>query len=400
MFRRLLTTLLSKETGCEVRQAHGGAEAIDAAELWRPDLVILDISMPRLDGFAACHALKQGKLKPAPQVMMVSAHSTLEEQVKAFSAGADDYLVKPIDHLEFRSRVHLHFRLREAQAVVKRSQRKLRKRHAELQRLTSERSREMLATQDIAIFTLAKVAESRDNETGMHLTRMREYSQLLACDLRDRSPYADQIDNTFLDDLYRSSPLHDIGKVGIPDAVLLKPGRLTVEEFEIMKQHASIGANILQQAVKQSASGSFLAMAALIAQSHHERWDGTGYPRGLAGADIPLPGRIVAVADVFDALTSKRPYKEPWPAEKAAQYIEEQSGSHFDPVIVDAFRRVLPRFLDVHRSCGDDGSSLMSMLQTATALNSADVTTYIERAMAFTTDVPAFMSRTPDIVMI
>lgn len=385
MLRRLTIAILGGEGVYEIREASDGVEALEVASQWLPDVVLLDINMPRMDGFAACEALKGGLFHPVPQVIMVSGNSALNEQLRAFDCGADDYLVKPIERLEFRSRVQLHFRLREAQAIVNKSRRKLKKRLAELRQLSSERTKETLATQDVAIFTLAKVAESRDNETGMHLTRMREYSQLLALQLRSDSPYAVEITDSFLDDLYRSSPLHDIGKVGIPDAVLLKPGKLSPEEFAIMKQHAMLGANILKQAVQQSASGTFLTMAAVIAETHHERWDGSGYPAGLAGAAIPLPGRIVALADVFDALTSKRPYKQPWTAEAARDYIEEQSGRHFDPTIVEAFRRSFADFVSIQRTCGDNGASAMGMLQLASLSTVGQSTSYLERAMAAAT---------------
>lgn len=213
--------------------------------------------------------------------------------------------------------------------------------------------KEILATQDIAMLTLAKVAESRDENTGEHILRMRSYSQILAVCLSREGAYAEEIDRQFLDDLYRSSPLHDIGKVGISDALLLKPGRFTPDEFEQIKKHSVIGANTLEEAVFHSPSGSFLAMAAFIARFHHERFDGSGYPAGLKGTDIPLPARIVAVADVFDALTSSRPYKDAYDTETARQIIEEGSGKHFDPVVVDAFRASFDEFLAVWKEYGE-----------------------------------------------
>jgi len=202
---------------------------------------------------------------------------------------------------------------------------------------------EVLATQDIAMLTLAKVTESRDQNTGEHLLRMRSYSQILAVHLSREGPYAREIDRQFLDNLYRSSPLHDIGKVGISDALLLKPGRFTPNEYEKMKRHTAIGADALEEAVRHSSCGSFLAMAAVVARFHHERFDGSGYPDGLKGRDIPLPARIVAVADVFDALTSSRPYKAAYDIEMARRIIEDESGKHFDPVIVDVFKACFRR---------------------------------------------------------
>ena len=204
-----------------------------------------------------------------------------------------------------------------------------------------------MKVQDTAVFTLAKISEARDNETGEHLIRMRSYSQILAEQLRDDSPYAEQVDDRFLEDLYRSRPLHDIGKVGITDEILLKPGKYTAEEFEAMKRHTVIGANILDEAVWQHPGGGFFAMAAIIARFHHERFDGSGYLAGLVGEEIPLPARIVAVADVYDALTSSRPYKGAFPSDQANRMIEEESGKHFDPVVVQAFQSRFDEFVGI-----------------------------------------------------
>jgi putative two-component system response regulator len=201
--------------------------------------------------------------------------------------------------------------------------------------------------QDFAVFALAKLAESRDDDTGEHLIRVRSYSQVLAEQLRRDSVYAPQITAQFLDDLYRSSPLHDIGKVAISDTILLKPGRLTPHEFGIMKTHTILGARTLEQVVSTSKCGSFLAMAVAVARSHHERFDGTGYPEGLQGGSIPLPARIVALADVFDALTSTRPYKPAYSPVHARRIICEESGTQFDPLIVTAFEAVFEEFLAI-----------------------------------------------------
>jgi putative two-component system response regulator len=285
---------------------------------------------------------------------MVSAKSSREEQLHAFEAAADDYVVKPIDPHELRSRVELHFRLREAMENVATLKAEVESHVADIKRLAENQARDIVATQDITVFTLARVAESRDAHTAQHLLRMRSYSQLLAEHLGREGPYRDKIDPAFLDNLYRSSPLHDIGKVGISDTILLKPGLLTRDEFEAIKQHTVIGANILDEAVYQSRFGGFLAMAAVIARFHHERFDGTGYPAGLGGEDIPLPARIVAVADVFDALTSSRPYKPAYGTETAREIIEDESGKHFDPVIVKAFQVCYPDFVRVQEEYHDE----------------------------------------------
>ena len=214
----------------------------------------------------------------------------------------------------------------------------------------AEREAELVGTRDLAMFALAQLADSRDPETGEHLLRMRAYAQLLAKELSTNGPYADRIDRAFLADFYRSTPLHDIGKVGIPDQILLKPGPLTREEFDIMKRHTIIGAEALERAAAQSNFGDFLQMAASIARSHHERFDGSGYPDRTSGAEIPLCARITAVADVFDALTSARVYKDAMPAEEAKQLILNETGKHFDPVVIDAFLVAYDDFLKVKAS--------------------------------------------------
>ena len=259
----------------------------------------------------------------------------------AFEAGADDYIIKPVDRFDLLSRVRLHLRLKDALALA-------------AEGVSSEERQTLADTQDVAVFTLAKLAETRDNETGAHFARMRESSLSLARDLGQNSRYGDQIDDQFLQDLARSAPLHDIGKVGIPDDILLKPGPLSVSEFEVMKRHTTIGANILDQALTQTTAASFLTMAAMIARFHHERWDGEGYPLGLAGHSIPLAARIVAVADVYDALTSERPYKRAWPREQAERFILDHTGTQFDPEIVASFSRCFDEIVSIGQDFGDD----------------------------------------------
>lgn len=246
--------------------------------------------------------------------------------------------------------------LRDSHEALERSHVAIQHRASELASMLQQRTVEAIATRDVTVLTLAKLAESRDPETGEHLERMRAYAQILGVYLSQEGPYRDQIDKAFLEDLYRSSPLHDIGKVGIPDEILLKPGPLTYAEFEIMKQHSVIGAKALQEVVGRSEYASFLEMAAQIALYHHERFDGTGYPDGLAGQEIPLPARIVALADVFDALTSVRIYKDAVDPDVTRALIEEQEGRQFDPAVVEAFRACYDEFIEVyktshHKSC-------------------------------------------------
>jgi len=240
-----------------------------------------------------------------------------------------------------------------AEARAKRDHERALQENEELRRAKAaleEKTSELTETRDLAIYTLAKVAESRDVETGQHIERVRAYSLILAHELRKDPAYARVIDREFLDNLYRASALHDIGKVGIRDDVLLKPGRFTPEEFDAMKRHTLIGTDILEDAITHHGGGTFMEMAALVARCHHERFDGTGYPVGLSGTAIPLAARIVAVADVFDALTTERPYKEAYCPQAARQLIEQESGRQFDPVIVDAFCKRFEDFVKVQLS--------------------------------------------------
>jgi putative two-component system response regulator len=343
-FRRLLSELLADT--CQLAVAGSAEEALEKTQLFTPDLALVDVSMPGMDGHELCRRLRSTWFGEQMQIVVVSGQSSPEEQSRAFSAGADDYVVKPINPLEFRSRVNLHFRLTDAVHSPA-------TRESSAPRLSDAQANEIIATQDVAVFTLARVAESRDQETGEHLVRMRAYCRILAEELSRAGPYASRIDRDFLDQLYRSSPLHDIGKVGISDEILLKPGLLSTDEFERIKQHTVIGANILDQAVLRLPGGSFLAMAAMIARFHHEKYDGSGYPAGLVGQEIPLPARIVAVADVFDALTSARPYKEPYGPLVAKEMIEIEAGRHFDPAIVEALTRCFEKLLAVREENND-----------------------------------------------
>jgi response regulator RpfG family c-di-GMP phosphodiesterase len=230
-----------------------------------------------------------------------------------------------------------------------------------------EKNDQLTATRDVAVYTLAKVAESRDMDTGRHLERITAYSLILAGELRKFPPFSGIIDQEFMTNLRQSSPLHDIGKVSISDAILLKPGALTPDEFEIMRKHALIGSNILQDVISHRSEATFLKMAAVVARSHHERFDGTGYPLGLLGKSIPLPARIVALADVYDALTSERPYKPAYSPERAREMILAQSGKHFDPDIIDVFLRRFDDFLAVQRRYPNEQAEILDLAESLVA---------------------------------
>ncbi len=266
------------------------------------------------------------KVEPHLQIVVCTAYSDYSWKDIIERLGTTERLLvlkKPFDSIEVRQ---LAVSLTEKWELLN-----------QLDRLVQERTAQIIETRDVAMFVLASLAESRDPETGEHLERIRSYCHILTEELRNNSSYAEQIDDKFVENLYRSSPLHDIGKVGVPDCILLKPGSLTDEEFEVMKQHSIIGAEALSRTIRSVTSADFLEMAADIAHYHHERFDGNGYPEGLKGTQIPLAARIVALADVYDALTNTRVYKPAFRPEIAYMIMCQERNKQFDPVIVDAF---------------------------------------------------------------
>ncbi len=330
--------------------AASGEECLEKLLVFCPDLVLLDIMMPGLNGYETCRRIKSSPVGNFTQVILISGKASPAERLEGYEAGGDDFVVKPFAHDELLAKVRIHFKLRDSLTNLWAANARIQEFNSKLEELVAKRTNEIVDTRDVAVFALAKLADSRDPETGEHLERMRDYSQILAEYLGRSGPYAELIHRRFLDDLYRSSPLHDIGKVGIPDAILQKPGRLTKEEFEIMTRHTVIGTEALKEAAGRSASGGFLNMAVDVARHHHERFNGRGYPDSLVGMEIPLSARIVALADVYDALTSVRVYKEAFEPEKAKAMISEERGEQFDPVVVDAFLARYDDFLAVGSS--------------------------------------------------
>lgn len=315
----MFKTLVSRFEDCEPYTLSVPGNALAWCADNQPDLILLDYMMPDMDGITFLQKLRAMDGMAEVPVVMVTADHESEVRHRALEAGANDFLTKPIDKTEFMARMKNTLALR-------RSERALANRAEWLAQEVKKALVAVEAREREAIFLLAKAAEYRDPETGTHILRMTHYSQLIG----DRLGLpADELDL-----LLAAAPMHDVGKVGIPDAILLKPGKLNDAEFAVMKQHALIGWRILQG---HSAGNRMLQMAAEIALAHHEKFDGSGYPSALKGVEIPLVGRIVAVADVFDALTSSRPYKKAWPMDEAAAFIRQNSGRHFDPSCVDAF---------------------------------------------------------------
>lgn len=304
-----------------------------------PSLIMLDIEMPGASGLELLRRIK--KINEDTQVVMVSGLSDIATVRECLRAGAYDYLTKPFELEDLGNTVD---RALERRRLLRQN----REYQEDLEQMVQDQTDEIRRTRDIALVTLAKLAESRDSETGLHLERMQEYSRILA-EAMHHGPYGREVDDEFVEWVIKSSPLHDIGKVGIPDAILRKPGPLTPDEQTIMRTHTTIGGDTLRSVLDQFNGPTFLTMAMEIAYSHHERWDGKGYPFGLAGHDIPLPARIVSIADAYDAITSRRPYKEPVGHEEAVRRIWIDRSLHFDPVLVDAFMECNGLFAEVQR---------------------------------------------------
>jgi putative two-component system response regulator len=332
-----LLALLLQKRGYESRPVLSGKLALLAAQADPPDLILLDMNMPEMNGDEVCARLKaDSRLKDIP-VLFISAMTETSEKIKAFAAGGVDYVTKPFQFEEVFARVETHLRLRRLQL-------ELEKHNLHLEDLVREKVAEISDSQIATIVALSKLTESRDDETGEHIERTQTFCRILTEELRRQPGYAGSIDEAFVENIYQASVLHDIGKVGIPDNILLKAGRLTLEEFEKMKTHTLIGARTLQIAFTQYPRNPLLKSGIAIARSHHEKWDGSGYPDGLAGEQIPLPARIMALADVYDALRSKRPYKPAFTHEKSVRIILEGVARHFDPAILEAFQVVEAEF--------------------------------------------------------
>jgi putative two-component system response regulator len=312
--------------GYEVIQALDGKDAWEIINQDHIRLVITDWDMPRMDGIELCKKIRSADIPGYVYIILLTSHDRKQDVLMGLSAGTDDYISKPFDQSELKLRLQIGARILS------------------------------LETRDVTIFALAKLAESRDNETGLHLERMRNYSKILACALGELKRYKNIITPQYIQNIYLTSPMHDIGKVGIPDSVLLKPDKLTAEEWAIMKTHAEKGAETLGAALDEFPGIAFLKIAQDIAWCHHEKYDGSGYPRGLKGEEIPLGGRIVALADAYDAITSKRVYKEASSCAEARWIIEEESGRHFDPDTVQAFLTHESSFMKIYKDLSEDKS--------------------------------------------
>ncbi|MGB4066123.1 MAG: two-component system response regulator [Azonexus sp.] len=299
-----------------------------------PDLILLDIMMPGLSGLEICRRLKSNPDRRRIPIIFVTAMTSVEDEQRGLETGAVDYITKPISPPIVKARVRTHLALYDQSR--------------ELERMVRQRTHELLTTRQQIIRRLGRAAEFKDNETGNHVLRMSHYARIIAI--------AHGLGEEAANIIFNTAPMHDIGKIGIPDAILLKPAKLDAAEWDVMHQHPIMGAEIIGKH-----DNELLETSRIIALTHHEKWDGSGYPQQLAGENIPLEGRIVAIADVFDALVSVRPYKKAVPVEEALQYLYEQSGKHFDPQLIDAFRRAIPEVLRIKEIYADEHGALTDL---------------------------------------
>jgi putative two-component system response regulator len=320
---RLMEAILLP-SGYDIVLAHDGEEALEKIQETPVDVILLDIMMPKMDGFEVARRLKSNDETKIIPVVMVTALQEVEDRIKALEAGADDFLTKPVDKTEVRARVASLLKVKAFNDHMRNHQNELEsevaKRTKELRNAFEKIKVASLET----IYKLTRAAEYKDEDTGAHIQRMSNYSAIIARTMGLTKETVEFI-------LY-AAPMHDIGKIGIPDRILLKPAKLDPDEWVIMKQHTIMGGKILE-----GSETGFIRLGEIVALTHHEKWDGSGYPKGLKGKATPLVGRIVAIADVFDALTSRRPYKEAFSLEKSYEIIKEGRGTHFDPDVVDAF---------------------------------------------------------------
>lgn len=338
------------QSSYHVRAVGSGADALRAAHSEpRPDLILLDIMMPQVDGYQVLQRLKSDPETSAVPVIFITAMNDPKEEEYGLALGAVDYIVKPFNASIVLARVRTHIELKKARD-------RMRDQNAWLEAEVSRRMDQNQMIQDVSLRALASLVEARDNETGNHILRTKGYVQILAHALARLPKYQHILTPAYIAMVTKAAPLHDLGKIGIPDHILLKPGKHTPEEWEIMKTHAKIGADAIWRAVKNEVDldgVDFLYKAMEIAGNHHEKWDGSGYPAGLCGEDIPLSARMMALADVFDALINKRIYKPAFSIDKATDIIVEGRGKHFDPDVVDAFLASRDEFVTVAQRYAD-----------------------------------------------
>ena len=338
---RLLSTVLRRGS-LVPRPVLSGRLAIEAAVIDPPDLVLLDICMPDMSGVEVCRWFKQDERLRSIPIIFISGLQGTDDKVEAFRVGAVDYISRPFQEEEVLARIKTQLRLSVLQVeLVSHS--------AQLERRIAEQVKAVTGSQLATIFALAKLAEARDDDTGHHIERVQTFSRMLAVQMREMRLHSAKLTVEFIDNLYQTASLHDIGKVSVPDAILLKTGKLTTAEITEMNKHCALGADTLAKVLKRHPDNQFLRMGVDVARSHHEKWDGSGYPNGLKGAAIPLAARIVALADFYDALSSNRCYRPAFGHEETCRMIREGSGTHFDPDVATAFDTLEGQFRKIRR---------------------------------------------------
>lgn len=318
-----------------------GNLALKAVAKEPPDIILLDILMPEMDGFEFCKRLRAEQTFKDIPVIFSSAIEEAEEKAKAFEIGGSDYVTKPIQLAELKARINAQLKQQKSKAT-------LQAHNLTLKTKLDDSVKEVYASQKATVVSLVELARARDNDTGYHIERTQEYCKILAETLGCDDNYKDVIDDDFIANIYHAAALHDIGKVAVPDNILLKPGRLNKEEFELIKSHSSVGAQILTLTAERYPWNNYLNMGADIALYHHEKWDGSGYPEGLSGTNIPLCARIMAVADVYDALRNERPYKKAYTHAETVLIIEKDSSWHFDPDIIEHFMHIEQSYAEIY----------------------------------------------------
>jgi putative two-component system response regulator len=329
----LLVEMLSDHY--DILVAKNGEQALRRASgQAKPDLILLDVMMPDMDGYEVCRKLKDNVLTEQIPVIFLTAKASEQDEVRGLELGAIDYITKPINPPVLRTRVATHIALAEQ--------------HFALEKLVRERTRDVESTKDALVFSMGAMAELRDHETPNHLLRTEQYVKALAEGLATKTRYQKILDAKTISIIHRAAPLHDIGKIGVSDTILLKNGRLTAEERVLMQKHVIYGCELIEDTEKRLGSTAFIRTAKEITYGHHEKWDGSGYPNGVKGEEIPLSARLMAVADVYDAMTSRRPYKESIPHEKVVEEVSLASGTHFDPDIIEVFLEQQDRFNEIY----------------------------------------------------
>ncbi|WP_084539505.1 response regulator [Halodesulfovibrio marinisediminis] len=329
----ILRTILQPQY--KVKAARTGEKAIKIAQTTPPDMILLDVVMPEMDGYEVCRQLKVDPTTAEIPIIFITAKTSADNETQGFELGAVDYITKPVRPAIVKARVATHLALRDQTH--------------HLEELVVQRTIELQNTHLELIRCLGQAAEYKDNETGLHVIRMSHYARIIAQQL--------DVGDDWVQLVFQAAPMHDVGKIGIPDSILSKPGKLTDEEWQMMRNHPEYGAEIIGDH-----SSLLLSMAREIALTHHEKWDGTGYPYNLAGEAIPLSGRVVAIADVFDALTSERPYKHAWAVEDAVALIQENAGKHFDPDLVPLFLKELPAVLEIKKKYAENAEGVSKHL--------------------------------------